>query len=91
VPGAFHHLAGTRIAILARLVRLDESGLNAMIEAATSMWTAVVERIELATEIEHHDGTPAHLDELASARRNLIDRSDDVFSHQIEFGSQPSR
>jgi hypothetical protein len=62
-----------------------------MVEAAASMRAAVGQRVELATEIEHHDGTPAHLDELASARRNLIDRSDDVFSHQIEFGSQPSR
>src|SRR5215203_479771 len=72
VPGALHHLAATRIAIFAGHVRLHQTGLDALEEAAAAMRAAVVECVELAGEIEHHDGAPTHLNKLAGARRNLI-------------------
>src|SRR5215475_5409059 len=73
VPGAFHHLARPRIAVLARHFRLDQPGLDAVAKAAATMRTAIVERKEIAGQIEHHDGAAVHLDELAGARWDLVD------------------
>src|SRR5215213_6487417 len=81
VPRALHHLAAAGIAIFARHVRLHQTGLDTLEEAAAAMRAAVVECVELAGKIEHHDGAPTHLNKLAGARRNLIDGSDDVFGH----------
>ena len=53
-----------------------------MREAAAAMRATVVEREEIAAEIEHHDIAAADLDQLALAGRNLIDGGDDVACHQ---------
>jgi hypothetical protein len=45
------------------------------------MRAAIVEREELTGDIEHHDRTPVHLNQLAPARRNVIDRGNDVPRH----------
>jgi hypothetical protein len=44
--------------------------------------TAVADREELATKIEDADFAAHHLDDLALARRDLIDGPDDMTSHQ---------
>src|SRR5262249_20475439 len=82
VPGALHHLASPRIAVVAGLLRLHEPSLNAKRETAAAVRAAVVEREIVTAEVEHDDGASVHLDELAPARRNLIDRRDDVARHQ---------
>src|SRR5436309_3940271 len=64
VPGAFHHLAGPRIAVVAGFPGLHEAGLNALCEAAAAMRAAIVEGEEVTGEVEHHDGAAVHLDEL---------------------------
>src|SRR5262249_16997511 len=78
VPRAFHHLAGPRIAVIAGFPRFHQPGLDAVAKAAAAMRAAVVEGEEVAGQIEHHDGAAVHLDELARARRDLIDARDNV-------------
>src|SRR5438105_3863966 len=73
VPGAFHHLAGPRITVLTRHLRLDQPGLDAEGETAAAVRAAVIECEEIAGEIEHHDGAAVHVNELARARRDLLD------------------
>src|SRR5215510_3426581 len=47
------------------------------------MRAAVVEREEIAAEIEHHDIAACDRDQLALARRYLIYGGDDVAGHQL--------
>src|SRR5262249_35578768 len=54
VPGALHHLAEPRVAVVAGLLRFDEPGLDAVGEAAAAMRAAVVEGKIIAAEVEHH-------------------------------------
>src|SRR5262245_58441320 len=81
VPGTFHHLTRPRIAILARHLRLDQPGLDAIAKTAAAVRATIVERKEIAGEIEHHDGAAVHVDELAGARRDLIDARNHVAGH----------
>src|SRR6185312_7745549 len=81
VPGATDDLARAGVAVVARPVRFHETGLLALAQAAAAMRTAVVEREELAAEIEHHDGAPVHLREPAGAGRNVADRGDHMLGH----------
>jgi hypothetical protein len=45
------------------------------------MRTAVVEREELAAQIEHHDGAAVHLRKPAGAGRNVTDGGDHMLGH----------
>src|SRR5262245_18823312 len=70
VPGAADDLARARIAVAAGLVGLHRTGLPPGEQAAAAVRAAVVQREELAAEIEHHDGAAVDLREPARARRN---------------------
>jgi hypothetical protein len=58
-------------------------------EAAATMRAAVVEREEIAAEVEHHDVAAVDLAELARARRDIIDGGNDVGGH-VGSDSPPS-
>src|SRR5215470_386029 len=70
VPRAADDLARAGIAISAGSVRFHEAGLTALMEAAAPVRAAIVERKELAAEIEDNDRASVDLHELAPPRRN---------------------
>src|SRR5262245_12291644 len=69
MPGAIHHFAAARSAVVTRLARLHEAGLDAEMEAAAPVRATIVERKELAAEVEHHDRTRAGGDQLSRPGR----------------------
>src|SRR5947209_5434421 len=83
MPWAADDLAAPRVAVLARPGRLHQPGLLALAQAAALVGAAIVQREELAAEIEHHDGAAIHIDKLAVPRRNIFDRSNDMPRHQV--------
>ena len=66
------------VLVVPRLGRLDQPGRHAVAQAAALVRAAIVEREELATEVEHHDRASVHVDQLALARRDVGGRGDDV-------------
>jgi hypothetical protein len=71
MPRAADDLAAPRVAIFAGLGGLHQPGLPAVAQAAAFVRAAIVEREELAAEVEHDDGAAVHIDQLAVARRNV--------------------
>src|ERR1700719_3331475 len=88
VPWAADDLALPRIAVLAGLFGLDQSGQAPFAQAAALMRAAVGEREELALDVEHCDLAALDVDELAGAGRKLAQRSDHVFGHGV---TRPAR
>jgi hypothetical protein len=52
---------------------------------------SVAEREKLAAEIEHHDRAAVGVHQLAAARRDFVDRGDDVLLRHLSPGHQSSR
>src|SRR5262249_41169614 len=65
MPGAADDFALPGIAILARLRRFEQAGAVTEREASALVRTTVVEREELAVDVEDDDGAVADRDELA--------------------------
>ena len=66
--------------VLTRNHRMN--GLDAVVEAAAAVRTTIVERKELAAQIEDHDRPAVELGKLTRPRRNLGDGGNHVLGHQ---------
>src|SRR5947209_6094175 len=83
MPGTANDLAAALVTILAGTRGLHQPGQPSLAEAAALVRTAVAQREELTAEVEHHDGAPGDRHQLAAARRDLGNGSDDVLGHRV--------
>jgi hypothetical protein len=82
VPGAAQDFARPRVFDLAGIFGLRKTNQWPLAEIGALMRTAVQQAEKFALDVEDRDRSAVELDEFARARRQLIDRGNDVSSHQ---------
>src|SRR5579883_1307811 len=89
VPWAADDLAAARIAIAARLARLDEAGQAPLVQATALVRALVAEREKLAFDVEDHDLPALDIDQPACTGWKFAQARDDVLRHEFVLKPLP--